>query len=355
VAVGRPRSADAGTVLVTGASGFLGRRVVAALRERGLRVRAMVRSSPLPAGFEDVETVDAMLGDDAGVAQAVAGVRAVVHCAARVARRGSRAEFFRDNVGGTGHLLEAARAAGVERFVHVSSIAVYDRQPGNGPVGEGVDYEPHPERRGAYTWSKVEADRLVCEIGARNGMRTVILRPGILVGPEGPEFTARLCLGTVGGRALIVGRGDARLPLCHVDDVARAAALAVSAPAAAGAYNVVDDEPTQDEWLRARAAGGWRLRPLYVPPRLAAIPALALEGVARLARRQSPLSRYKIRRATESLRYDTTRARRDLGWRPETGVRGRGNGAPETPLAARTERAPQAAPLAERGVQGGAS
>src|SRR5262249_53771400 len=124
---------------------------------------------------------------------------------------------------------------------------------------------------------------------------------------------------------LIVGRGQTRLPLCHVDDAAHAVALAVTAPDARGAYNLVDETLTQDEWLRQRAARGTVGKPLYVPPLFAAIPAAGLEVVAHLGRRSAPaLSRYKIRRATEDVRYDTARARTDLGWRPEIGVRALG-------------------------------
>jgi len=127
--VTRPRptaprpSSNGSTVLVTGASGFLGQHVLAALRERGHHVRAMVRFPRLSEEWQDVEEVVAALGDDASIAQALEGADAVVHCAARVARSGNRADFFRDNVSGTSHLLAAAAAAGVKRFVHVSSIA----------------------------------------------------------------------------------------------------------------------------------------------------------------------------------------------------------------------------------------
>ena len=308
-------------VLVTGASGYLGRRVVAELAARGHQVRAMVRYPCLDVESDRVEEVMATLGDEPAVSAALEGVEAVVHCAARVARRGTRDDFFRDNVDGTKQLLEAAKRAGVERFVHVSSIAVYGVERGLERVAEDAAYDPHPDWRGAYTWSKLEADRLVLERGPELGLRTIVLRPGILVGAGGPEFTARLTLGRLRGRVLIVGRPGQRLPLSHVDDVARAAALAVTAPDAHGAYNIVDDVLTQREWLRERAAAGWPFRPVYIPPVVAAVPALALETVARLTGRGRPaLSRYRVRRATESVRFETARAARDLGWRPETGV-----------------------------------
>jgi len=313
------------TVLVTGAGGFLGRHVVEALRRDGRRVRAMLHVGGPPSewnGTDGVEAVTAALGDDESIGQALEGIRGVVHCAARVARSGSRAEFFRDNVEGTTHLLEAAKAAGVDSFVHVSSIAVYGHASDSESIDENHGYDPQPEIRGAYTWSKVEADRRVKDFGPTDRPRTVIIRPGIIVGPDGPEFRARLSIGPVLGRFFIIGRRNALLPLCHVDDVARAVIAALATEGARGAYNIVDEALTQAEWMSGLVARGAFIRPTYVPPFVLAILAAGLELVWRLARRGSPsLSRYKIRRATESLRYDTSRARRELGWTPDIGVR----------------------------------
>ncbi len=160
------------------------------------------------------------------------------------------------------------------------------------------------------------------DFGPAQRPRTVIIRPGILVGPDGPEFKARLSLGPVLGHFLVIGRRNALLPLCHVDDVARAVIAALAADGARGAYNIVDEALTQAEWMSGLVARGACVRPTYVPPFVLAILAAGLELVWWLARRGSPsLSRYKIRRATESLRYDTSRARRELGWTPDIGIR----------------------------------
>jgi nucleoside-diphosphate-sugar epimerase/predicted dehydrogenase len=316
-------------VLVTGAGGFLGQRVVATLRRHGHHVRALIHATPPPEEWINDELVDIVSGslaDDDCITQALIGAKAVVHCAARVAQRGNRDDFFRDNVNGTAHLLEAAASAGAERFVHVSSIGVYGHHNGGAATREDTGYDQHPEQRGAYTWSKLEADRLALEFGQSGRLRTVVIRPGILVGSGTRGFTARLALGSALGRLLVVGRPGALLPLCHVDDVARAVLAALTADEAQGAYNIVDAEMRQDEWLRGLAARGATKRAMFVPPVMLTIPAAALELTFRLAGRKTPLSRYKIRRATESLRYDTGRARRDLGWSPTVGVRSLTNG-----------------------------
>jgi nucleoside-diphosphate-sugar epimerase/predicted dehydrogenase len=311
------RRASGKVVLVTGAHGFLGRHVVSTLRDQGVDVRALVRTAGTAP--EDVEEAVASLGDDVEIRRALEGVRAVVHCAARVAGGGSKAEFFRDNVFGTEHLLTAARAAGVERFVHVSSIAVYGVPPGPGAITELVGYDPQPAARGFYTWSKLEADRLVQQFARQSGLATVTLRPGILVAPDGPGFTARLCVGRFKGRVVIIGDPRMRLPLVHVDDVARAAALALTASEVSGAYNLVDDALTQAEWLRQSQPAS---RPVYIRPGLGVVLAFGVELAAKALGRNAPsFTRYRVRRATEQVRYDVSRAGRDLGWAPTVGVR----------------------------------
>jgi predicted dehydrogenase/nucleoside-diphosphate-sugar epimerase len=320
------------TVLVTGASGLLGRRVVDTLHARGHRVRALVHAAPPQSAWDEadnIEIVSGSLGDNDSIARALEGIQVVVHCAARVARRGTRAEFFHDNVNGTAHLLDAAQAAGIERFIHVSSIGIYGTGSPSEPMREDSGYDEHPELRGAYTWSKLEADRLVQEAGRAGRLRTVVLRPGILVGQEGRVFTARLPMGRALGRPLIVGHRSALLPLSHVDDVASGIAAAVGAADARGAYNLVDQEVRQDDWLNGLRPPQVRKGPIYIPPFLLRAMAAGMETAFRLMKRPPPtLSRYKIRRATESLRYDTRRARRDLGWRPEIGVRSLLTGGP---------------------------
>jgi nucleoside-diphosphate-sugar epimerase/predicted dehydrogenase len=328
------------SVLVTGAGGFLGRRVVSALLQKGHRVRAFVHTSAPPPEWIEAEGLDVVsgaLGNADSMQRAASGMQVVVHCAARVTRRGSRAEFFRDNVTGTTQLWDAAVAAGVGRFVHVSSVGIYGANGSSHPIHEDTDYDPHPELRGAYAWSKVEADRRVRAAGLAGRPRVVIIRPGILVGAEGPRFTARLVLGSFRGRLVVVGHPGALLPLCHVDDAAAAVLAAIDAPHAEGAYNIVDDELSQEEWLRNPAGRSTSTRPMFLPPLLLAIPAAGLEFACRITRRPAPpLSRYKIRRATESLRYDTSRARRDLKWAPTVGVRSLTNGAHPMIAAART-------------------
>lgn len=149
-------------ILVSGAAGFLGRHVVAALRAAGYPVRAMVRDPERARGLEADEVAVADITDPAAVASAARGCRAVVHLVA-IRREWRERTFARITVGGTRNLVRAADEAGVERFVYVSAL--------------GAAEPP----RTAYMRGKHEAERLVRE----GGIPWVILRPSFIVGPGG--------------------------------------------------------------------------------------------------------------------------------------------------------------------------
>lgn len=308
--------------LLTGSTGFLGRHLARRLAAAGRPLRALVRPGTdlrrIPR--EVAEVVWGGLDDADAVARAVAGIDVVFHAAARVSGAGTRAEFERDNVVATRTLLEAAARAGVRRFVHVSSAGIFGVDPAGMPIDERTPLDPEIEKRGAYAWSKAEADRLVRSFPAPP--ETVVVRPGILYGAEQPPFVARLALPIPrSGRKMIVGSPQALLPLTHVDNAADAIALAASRGRPGAAYNVVDGLVCQGDYLDLlREAGVARFEPMYVRPGWFMPVALACEIATRATGRSLPLSRYKLRRATESLRYDTDLARSELGWEPSVGL-----------------------------------
>lgn len=316
--------------LLTGATGFLGSHLAARLARDGRRLRAIVRPGTdlrrIPPAVNEV--VWGEIGDPETLERAMPGIDTVFHTAARVSGGGARESFVRDNVEAVERLLEAARAAGVRRFVHVSSAGIYGAGHNGGAITEETPLDPAIEQRGAYAWSKAESDRLVRAFAARGGLETVVVRPGILYGAEAPPFIARLHLPVPRGkgRRIVVGSRNALLPLTHVDNACDAIALAATRGVSGAAYNVIDGEARQGEYLELlRESGVAPVKPTYLPP-LALWPvALGCELVGRLARRNLPLTRYRLKRATESLRYDTSAARETLGWTPSidlaTGVR----------------------------------
>ncbi len=304
--------------LVTGATGTLGRAVTARLSAEGRPFRVLARLGTdlkrLPPQAADV--VWGSLDDPETLARATHGIDTIFHIAARVARRGGRAAFERDNVLATESLLEAAEAGGVRRFVHVSSAGIYGA--GTGVVTEQTELDPRIEERGAYAWSKAEADRVVRAFAARSRLEVVVIRPALLVGEGAPPFFARMHVPIPrSGRRLVVARRGQLLPLTQVASAADAIVRAATHGNSCAAYNVIDALVPQTAWLGTLArANQLPFRPLFCPPFLFRPLASACDLLSRVTGRNLPLTRYKFQRATESLSYETAAAERELAWRP---------------------------------------
>jgi len=306
-------------ILVTGANGFLGSRVVAALQRAGYEVCAFTRPGR-SANCAGVEVFEGDINDAQALRRAVEGVTGVVHCAARVATTGAWEEFAEANIRATRRLIAAAVEAGVERIIHISSLSVYAVDTNGITVAEDSAYESESDARGHYSRSKLGADRAAL-YEARRGAPVVVLRPGLLYGPGRRPPLARQSF-NVKGLKLILARRDYRLPMTHVDNVADAVVLALRAPNAIGqAFTIVDENIRQEEYTSLyRAAAGELWRPVYLPVGAVGLAARVLEKALGLARRRSPVTYHQIRRATDSATFDCARARSVLGWQPRIGV-----------------------------------
>lgn len=316
-------------ILVTGASGFLGGAIVRALvtddaHEVSILVRRTSVLDDLGPAAERVRIVHGDLTDAASLVRAAEGVDVVIHSAARVDERGTRARFWAENVRATELLLDAARRGGASRFVFVSSpSALMDRDGGDQhDVDESL---PYPRRYlNFYSETKAAAERAVLAANAP-GFTTVALRPRAIWGAgdrSGP--IVRLLGRTAEGKLpdLSYGRTVAA-SLCHVDNIVHACQLALTAEISGGrAYFVADAEQT-DVW---GFLGEVATRLGYQPPsrqpnpRVLAAVVAVIETVWRIpavAERWSPpLSRYAVALMTRSATYDTGAARRDLGYVP---------------------------------------
>lgn len=309
--------------LVTGAAGFLGQALVAALRAKGVRVRALVRR-PCRA-FADDPGVDAVigdLGDPAIVSHAVEGVRVVYHVGA--AMRGGPREFEAGTTWGTRNIVEACLRHATERLVHVSSLSVLDHA-GRDPaarIDEASAYEPRPHLRGAYTRTKLEAERTVLAAIREAGLPAVVLRPGQIFGP-GAERTTPNGTIAIASRWIAVGSGEQTLPLVYRGDVVDALLLAAERPAAVGhVFNLVDPlEPSQADYLAHCRHACPDLRILRAPRWVLMGLALGVELLGRLLRRDVPLTRYRVRSLRPLANFDGGAAASVLGWSPRIGVR----------------------------------
>lgn len=308
-------------ILVTGGTGFLGRYVVRRLVDAGDAVRILVRTSRAVAEgmTAGAEIIAGDLCDPPSLRRALHGLDAVCHCAARMETRGSWSEFEEVTVRGTERLLEAACDEHVKRFLHVSSLGVHGLD-GQKTITEDSPLDESPGERGHYTRSKIESERLVWRYARERGLSTTVVRPGILFGPGRPPVVGRLVVPLGRKLRIVVGRPAQRLPLAHVENVAAAIDLALHCERTIGrAYNIVDDEALyQGEYLallRQFRRNGERT--FLFPPAPLQLLISSLERVCRWIGMAPIVSRHQLERALASPIYETSRARKELGWNPQ--------------------------------------
>lgn len=295
-------------ILVTGATGFVGRHVLPRLLAAGHAVRAALRrpDAVLPSGVEAAVVGD--LAADTRWEAALEGVDGIVHLAGRahVLREtigNSEAVFRRINAEATAALAEAAARTGVRRLVVVSTAKVYGETSGSRPWRESDPLAPQD----AYARSKVAAEQALAAVSARSGLETCSLRPPLVYGPGvGANFLA-LLRAVDRGLPLPLGRVDNRRSLVAVDNLASALVFALTAPTVVGrAFNVTDGrDVSTPELIRALA------RSLDRPPRLLPVPLAWLRLAGRITGRSAA-----VERLTGSLTLDSG-ALRAAGWRPE--------------------------------------
>jgi nucleoside-diphosphate-sugar epimerase len=311
---------SAGSVLVTGASGFIGSRLARRLSGEGRHARCLVRptsdTGPL-AGLE-VELATGTLADEDSLRRAAAGCERVVHCAALVSDWATVAEIRAANVTGTRNVMAAAAAAGVGRVVHISTTDVYGH-PGSGPLDESRAPGPFANW---YSQTKLEAE---AEVSAADVPEKVVIRPATVYGPGSEELVGEIARAIEGGHMLLVDRGRGLAGLCYVENLIDAIVLALEEPLAAGAtFNVADGVPVTWAAFAGDLANGLGAPPvrLSLPYPLAAAAAFALEHGYRLVRTatglQTPplLSRQAVQVLGRDQSFSAARAEELLGWRP---------------------------------------
>jgi nucleoside-diphosphate-sugar epimerase len=304
---------------VTGATGFIGGRLVDALLESGHTVRALVRdpaATPL-RHRPGVELVRGDLGSPAGLETAVGDAERVFHCAGLVGDWLRPDEARRVNVEGTRALLAACAAAGVERVVYLGSLSVY----GLGHHRGTDESAPLRYSGEAYIDSKIDAERMAQVWNGRRGPEVVTVRPGFVYGPGDRRFLPKLLDALSRNQFVYVGDGGKLLNLSYVDDVAQGMLLAATEPVAAGqAYNLTDGTETSlrdfVEFLCREL--GLPAPTKHVPPAVAWAASYASEALARARRApEAPrLSRGRMRFLYYNQHYSGLKAGRELGYHP---------------------------------------
>jgi len=313
-------------ILVTGAAGFLGRALIERLLGHGYTdLRCNVRRrTDIPkldelAGRHAQISLEYCVGnlryrDDA--ARAVDNVQLIFHLAAGM--KGSAAELFLDSVVASRNLLDAIADRKPMRIVLVSSFGVYGVAglSRGALVNEETVLEPHPEWRDHYSYSKLRQEQLFWEYQQRNGFELVVLRPGVIYGPDGGHFSNRVGL-TMGKWQLHFG-GSNLLPLSYVDNCAEAVVVAGTHPLTAGqVYNVHDsDLPTCREYLRAYKKHVTKIRSISVPYFGVQLLAFMIAKYHRYSKGQLPaiLTPYKAASLWGGNRFDNSKLL-SIGWK----------------------------------------
>lgn len=310
----------AGTCLVTGGSGFVGGRLIERLVAQGWQVRALARSDEAMriVARRGATALPGSLDDTASLALACRGCEAVFHVAAHFKLWGDPAEFERANVQGTAHLLDAASAASVKRFVQLGAAAVVMGDPA--PMLRADESLPRQQRAWApYSASKARSEALVLQANRTGVFETVVVRPPMIWGAGMP--TLEHMVETVkAGQFRWVGDGSQAMSTAHVDNVCHALELAVARGRGGEAYFVSDGT---DSTLREVLSGLLKTRSIEPPRTSAPLPvawlmASLMEWIWRAFSRRGepPITRQMLRLIGEPFTLDIGKAQRELGYRP---------------------------------------
>lgn len=297
-------------IAVTGANGFVGRNVCGLASEKGIAVKALTRENMGELG--EVTRLDSRL---------LSGCQTVIHAAARAHVVHERAAnplalFRRINTQGTMVLAEAAVAAGVRRFVFVSSIGVLGNHSQGRPLAASDPRAPVED----YAISKSEAEVALADLATRTGLEVVIIRPPLVHGPAAPGNFLRLLEGIAKGRYLPLGGVKNQRSFIGVSNLSEALIAAATVPfpsvAASGRRestvicHVADDGTISTRQLIEVIAAGMDLR-----PKLINLPRWLVVGGATLLGRGT-----MARRVFDNLEVDDSSFRKIFSWRPRIGL-----------------------------------
>ena len=310
--------------LVTGGTGFLGRRLVERLLAAGRPVTVLGRTPAPDLEKRGVRFIRASLDDASAITAACVGISTIFHTAAKVGVWGRYDDFYRTNVLGTRALLAGARAHGVAHFVHTSTPSVVY----NGQALANAD-ESLPLTTACpslYPLTKALAEREVLAANSAS-LRTIALRPHLLWGVGAPPLVPRVLARARAGRLRIVGDGQNTVDMVHVDNAVDAhllaeQALADSQPSAASgrAYFITNGEPVRLwEWINALLiALGERPVTRKISLGTASSIGAVCETAWRLLplRGEPPMTRFIAAELAKDHWFNLTAARRDLGYTP---------------------------------------
>ena len=309
-------------VLVTGATGFLGKYVVEELVEHGYQVRAFGRNSKVGRSLENTSVSffqgDLTNADD--VTEACKEMDLVVHAGALSTVWGPWEDFYQANVLGTKYILEACRQTDIQRLVYVSSPSIYAAPKDQLAIKESD--APEENNLNNYIRSKLASERLFKDYP---DVPSIILRPRGLFGIGDTSILPRVINLSQKLGIPLIGDGRQLMDMTCVENVALAIRLAIEAPEAKGeVYNITNGEPRAFRDLLEESLTG-----LGYPIKYRKIPASLLSGIASSLeflykslnlKREPPLTRYTYYLLRYSQTLDISKAERELGYRPKISI-----------------------------------
>jgi predicted dehydrogenase/nucleoside-diphosphate-sugar epimerase len=316
---------DSPLVLVTGAPGFLGRRLVEKLVEKGYRVRALARklSNTEQLRRANVEIFFGDVGSEESLCAAFEGIDYVIHAAADTG--GSEEEGKLSTIKGTENILALCEQYKVKKLVYISSCSVYgvaDYRDGQ-VVSEESSLERFPEKRGPYSHAKLEAENLVTSAMKGSTFPIVCLRPGTIYGPGGDIYTPMM--GFSLGRKVfaVIGNGSFILPFVYVDNLVEAIVSTMDNQGCTNKiYNVVDREKvTKKDYMAGLVK---KLYPnsftIYIPFSVLNMMIFFQEKLFQAIKRRPFLTRYRLISSQRPIVYDVSKIIDELAWKPPVSV-----------------------------------
>jgi nucleoside-diphosphate-sugar epimerase len=307
-------------VLITGITGFIGSHLAERLLAEGMAVRGLARQPIATSWLEDkgASIVLGDLRDTSAIRRAIHGCSAVIHAAAWTGTPPLKeAEAWAINVTATGTLLDAAIAAGVQRFLYLSSVAVYGVNP-SAWIDEDAATPPVGE---LYPDSKIAAEALIRQAQAR-GLATTIIRPASTYGPRGTAWTVNVVQQIKHGRLVLLGRDEGLVNLGYIENLVDGLWLALAQEAAIGeTFNLCDGIAiTYREFYQRYAS-------MLGPQHLRTWPSWLARGAAtppgHLLRRlmgRGPVGPWSYHFRRNPSRFSMDRARNLLGYQPAVGL-----------------------------------
>jgi nucleoside-diphosphate-sugar epimerase len=312
-------------VLVTGATGFVGSHLVRALLERGDSVRILARDpakgAALGAAGAEVRIGD--LGNPDGLTGLADGVDTVFHLGS--AMYGSAQVFERVDVRGTEWMLREAERARVGRVVYVGTVSCYPvAQMQDGAIVDERCKFDETGKLGHYAKAKTRAEAAVLAADKRGILEGVIVRLGLVCGVGTSLFPPHIGQLIGGKRLLLFGDGSIPLPLTYIDNAVDALILGGTVPGIRGeSFNILDDDVlTQRQYLdMLRNFTGGRPKVIRLP-RLAYYGIATLSELAAIARRkEASTNRYRVTTRLRKVRWNCSKAKQFLKWRPRVPLR----------------------------------